>query len=92
MRIYELVLVVKPSVAETARKKLLDSVESWLKTIKITQKNEWGQKVLAYPIKREQSGYFVDMMLETQNSIPSDFEKRLLTNDNVLRHLLIRKK
>lgn len=92
MRLYELVVVLKSSLSDNERKKLVDSVKGWLKVMKITKEEEWGQKPLAYPIKRENAGYYYAFSMETEKSIPTDFEQRLLRNDQVLRHLVVRTK
>lgn len=92
MREYELVLVLKSSLSESQRKKILDSIKGWLKDIKVGKEDNWGLKALAYKIKRETSGFFTLLSLEAKEAIPSDFEKRLLGKEDILRHLLIRKK
>lgn len=91
MRIYELIFIVKGSLAEALRKKLITGVKTLLKDVKITKENEVGQKALAYKIKREANGFYFDFLLEG-GTIPSDFEKKLLENENILRHLLLRTK
>ncbi len=91
MRKYELTIVFRPKLDDKARKKLLETVKDWLKDVKVSKEEEWGQKPLAYPIKKEQAGYFVMLQLEGE-SLPSDVERRLLQTDEVLRHLLIRTK
>jgi ribosomal protein S6 len=100
MRKYELVLVLRPSLKEADRKKLLDTVKEQLGKVKIAAENDWGQKALAYTIKKEDAGYYLQLMLEAadpkgseqQDVIPADFETRLIRNDSVLRHLLLRTK
>lgn len=92
MRMYELVLVIKDSLTEEKRKKLIESVKSWLKTMKVTREDAWGVKAFAYPIKKERSGYYFVMAFEGVNGIATDFEKKILTNENILRHLLFRTK
>ena len=92
MRTYELLLVIRTSVTEANRKKLLETVKSWLKDTKIVSEDEWGQKAFAYPIKKEQSGFYHLMNLEALAGVPNDVEKRILGNDGILRHILIRKK
>jgi len=89
MRTYELVVVVSPSLTEPARKTLLDTVKTWLGKVKIVKEDDWGSKALKYKIKKEQTGHFFDLHLETEK-IPADLEKRLLLQDDVLRHLLVR--
>ncbi len=91
MRSYELILVVKTSLTDALRKKLVTGVKTLLKDLKIVKENEVGQKSLAYKIKSETSGFYFDFTLEGE-TVPMDFEKKLLENDNILRHLLLRTK
>jgi small subunit ribosomal protein S6 len=92
MRLYEVVLVLRPSLAESERKKIISTVKEWLKDLKVTNEEDWGQKPLAYRIKREIAGFYHMMQLEGEKGIEPGFEKRLLANDGVLRHLVLRKK
>ena len=92
MRLYDLVLVLRTSLSGADRKKFMDQVTVWLGDVKIAKEDEWGQKPLAYKIKKESAGVYVKLNLETETSIPTDFETRLIRNENVLRHLLIRTK
>lgn len=91
MRSYELVLVLRTSLSESQQKKLIDSIKSLLKGVKTVKEKVLGQKPLSYPIKKEIAGVYIDWSFEME-SIPADFEKKLLVNENVLRHLLIRRK
>ena len=92
MRIYELVLVVKPSVKEADTKKLFETVKSWNKDVKITKESDWGQKPLSYPIKKETAGHYYQWILESEEGLAKDFEQRILRNENILRHLVLRTK
>ncbi|MCL4354789.1 30S ribosomal protein S6 [Patescibacteria group bacterium] len=92
MRNYQFVLVLKASLTEPQRKKIIESVKGMLKSLKITKEEDWGQKQLAYKIKREAAGYYFNFLLETDEKIPDDFEKKLFANEDILRHLLIRAK
>ncbi len=89
MHSYKLVLVLRSTLTEGDRKKFLETVSGWLKDLKVVKENEWGQKLLSYTIKNQPSGFYIELTLEGE-SIPSDFEKRLYTSDNVLRHLLLK--
>lgn len=92
MRTYELVLVVKPSVSEANRKKLLETIKSWMNGVKITKEEDLGSKALKYAIKNELTGHYFDLALQTETSIPTDLEKRLFAQEQILRHLLVRLK
>lgn len=91
MRAYELVLVLRPSLSAAVSKNLITAVKSILKDFKFVKENEVGQKTLGYKIKKETNGYYWDFWIEGENAIPKDLEKKLIDNENVLRHLLLRK-
>ena len=90
MRKYELVLVLKTSLKEADRKKILSGFKDLLKGFKITKDDDLGQKPLSYPIKKEVSGHYLAVDFESEDSLPEGFEKKLFGQDDVLRHLLIR--
>ena len=89
---YELALILRSSLSETQRKKVVDVIKGLLKDLKIAKEDEWGLKVLSYPIKKETSGYYLLYSLESDNGISADVERKIQGNENVLRHLLVRKK
>jgi small subunit ribosomal protein S6 len=89
MKVYQLVLVLKISLTEANRKKFLETVKGWFGEAKISKEEEWGEKVLAYEIKHEKSGFYLNFVLESEK-LPADLEKKLFASENVLRHLVIR--
>lgn len=91
MRNYQLVVVVKPTLNESQRKKITEGLKGQLKDVKVTKEEDWGQKPLSYKIKRETAGHYYNYLMETDTRIPDDFEKKIFTNEDILRHLLIRK-
>ena len=91
MRLYDVVLVMRSSVTGTAREKLLDAIKKWLGSAKVAKVDDWGKKPLAYPIKKETEGNYVLLNVETEEGLKGDFEKRLLIEEAVLRHLVLRK-
>jgi ribosomal protein S6 len=91
MRLYDLVLIIKSSLSEKEREKLIGTIKEWLKSVKIVKEEVWGQKPFAYKIKQDLSGFYHRMELEAAK-IPDDFEKKLVAHEDVIRHLLLRKK
>lgn len=94
MKNYQLVVVLKNSLDKEPRKKFLETIKSWIKDAKFTKEEEWGEKVLAYAIKRENAGFYVNYLfdIKDETAFSNDFEKKLAASDNVLRHLLLRVK
>ena len=87
-----MVIVVRPSLKDDERKKLIGIVKDLLQGVKFVKEEEWGQKPLAYSIKKEQAGYYYFFKFETEASVQTGFEQKLLLNENILRHLLLRTK
>ena len=92
MRLYELVLVLKSSLKEDERKKIVESVKNALKDFKVVKDEDLGLKPLTYKIKRELSGHFHLMQVEGEKGVAKDFETSLIRNEKILRHLLVRRK
>lgn len=92
MRSYELAIVLKTSLSAAQRKKAVDIIKKQLKDLKVTKETEVGEKQLCYKIKKEETGYYMDFLFEGEGVIPQDFARKLLVDENALRHLLIRKK
>jgi len=92
MRIYELALVLKPSLSAIQRKKVVSIIKSSLKELKLIEEKEIGERPLNYKIKKETIGYYMDFVFEGDSPVSLDFEKKLLNDENVLRHLLVRRK
>lgn len=91
MRAYELILVLRPSLKEDERKKLLNTIKDYLGKPEVVKEEDLGQKMLSYMIKKETSGHYTRLLLEMEAEVPLDFEKRLLTSDGILRHLFLRR-
>lgn len=89
MRSYQVILVIKTG-SEDARKKVVGWVKDLLKDTKVTKEEDLGSKALAYKIKHELSGHFYELTVEAE-TMPSDFERKLMENDSILRHLVLRK-
>jgi small subunit ribosomal protein S6 len=92
MRKYELTLVLQPTLKEADAKKLLETIKGWMKNAKITKEDDWGQRPLAYEIKHYNAGHYYLWQVESEEGLGKDFETRLLTNDDIIRHLLLRTK
>lgn len=93
MNSYYLTLVVKPSLDEKERKALLDSLTKKLvgDEGKIAKEDLWGVKQLAYPIKKQTSGYFAHFEIEADPTSAKGLDKSLDLEEDILRYLLVRK-
>lgn len=90
MRSYKLVLLLKSDITREKKKKVLSQIETWVgaKDVKTT---ELGEKKLSYVIKKEKKGEYLTLEFQSEE-VPTDFEKRLVVNEDILRHLMLRTK
>ena len=88
---YKLTLILKSDLKDADRKKVVTKIKDSFGKAKVKE-NDWGQKPLAYPIEKQVSGYFVNMVVEPEQAIVKDFEKSIYSDSNIIRHLLLRSK
>lgn len=101
MNSYLLTLVLKPDLEEGERKTLLDNVVKRIlgedpstssgQVGKIIKEDLWGQKDLAYPIKKQTKGFYAHFELEADPKNTKGLDKSLKVEENILRYLLIRR-
>ena len=93
MNKYEIMFIVKPDLEETSinneaenLKKVLTNLEA-----KIVEEKAMGQRVLAYEIKKYRNGYYFLFVVEGSHEAVKEFDRLAGINENILRHLIIRK-
>lgn len=93
MRAYELMVILSGSLDE-------NSAHSWLKTISNSissvggsvhgNPDWWGRRRLAYPIKKQDDGYYAVFNLLAPAGAMDEVERGFRISDDVLRHKLLR--
>ena len=98
MRNYEIMFIVKPTLAEDEIKKVATSFQKTLEDngAKLTNVDAWGQRTLAYEIKKGsetyKSGYYYVLNLEANDDKAiKEFDRLALISSDVIRHLIIKK-
>jgi small subunit ribosomal protein S6 len=51
--------------------------------------NHWGRRTLAYPIKKQTTGYYVVANFDTDGALLPEYERALKLDDGVLRYLVV---
>ena len=90
---YEIMFIIKATTEESNIKKCADATQKLIKDLKgkVVEFNELGEKTFAYPIKKEVNGYYYVMQVELLKENISEFDRKMKLDENVLRHLIIRK-
>lgn len=98
MRNYEIMFIVKPTLSEEDIKKTADNFKSILETngSKVTSVDAWGQRTLAYEMKKGsevfKSGYYFVYQVEANDDKGiKEFDRLAGISSDIVRHLIIRK-
>jgi small subunit ribosomal protein S6 len=87
---YELVIISRFNPKTKKGELDLEKIKSVIdKSGKILQENNWGKKTLAYPIKKETSGYYYLLTFKINPGRASQLDNILKLNENIIRYLLI---
>lgn len=91
MRLYEVVYILDPALDESAVTAKLEKFHALALANggEVTAVDHWGNRQLAYPIKRRQSGYYVVAQFSAAAEALPEFERLLRLDDEVLRYLLV---
>ncbi len=92
MRDYEVVYIFKSTLTteeiegrlEAYHAKILGADGS-----EITAVEHWGKRQLAYPIDRNDNGYYVVTQFTAPPTVLPDYERVLTLDDDLLRHLVV---
>jgi small subunit ribosomal protein S6 len=92
MRRYELMLVIRPDVADDKSQALVDRTTRQIATAggQIVKVAPWGRRRLAYPIDRHREGSYHIILFEAPPEAIVELEHSLLITEEVIRHLVTR--
>lgn len=92
MRRYELMLVIRPDVADDKSQALVDRTTRGITASggQIVKVAPWGRRRLAYPIDRHREGSYHIILFEAPTGAIVELEHTLLITEEVLRHLVTR--
>lgn len=92
MKSYELMLIFDPSLEENVITEELSKITSIIEKEKgeILNKDIWGIKKLAYPIKRQDNGFYAVLYFNSDAGVLSELDRLNKINDKILRHLIVK--
>ena len=92
MRRYELMLVLRPDVADDRAQAVIDRTTRGIVAAggSIVKVAPWGRRRLAYQIDRYREGSYHIILFEAPSDAIAEMERTLLITEEVLRHLVTR--
>lgn len=90
---YELVVVTPGSEGSSSHKEQKGEVKKIIESEKgeILDIEEWGKKDLAYPIKRQSTGYYSLISFRGDSKSPNNINAKLRLKENFLRYMIVKK-
>ena len=90
---YEIMFIVKSTLEESKLNTITKEIQKLITDNKsnVIEFKDMGRKRLAYPINKEVSGFYYLMNVEATTEVIQEFDRKLRINENILRHLILKK-
>lgn len=92
MNKYESMFIVKTTIEEGAVNETVENFKSVITDMggEISDAKELGQKKIAYPIKKEITGFYYVVNFNASKEVVAELDRKAKIDENILRHLIIR--
>jgi small subunit ribosomal protein S6 len=92
MNCYETLFVIKPTLTEEETKAQIERMKEVLTKVDADLQaiNEMGMRKLAYPVQKNERGYYVVMYYKAPGSAIAEIERNLRINEDILKFLTVR--
>jgi small subunit ribosomal protein S6 len=93
MRKYELTIVIAGGTTPAKKKSIQGKIEEIVTAAKgkVSKVEDWGERDLAYPIAKKDTGIFLHFPLELESDLAKTLDSKLNLEEDIVRYLLIRK-
>ena len=89
---YETIMIVNSNLEEAAIKDTIAKISALISehgTVESTE--EWGKKGLAYPIKKQNEGYYVLINFSSNPEFINELDRIYNITDEVIKHIIVKK-
>ena len=92
MPFYENVFIARQDISSTQAEALTEQFATLIAEQggKVTKKEQWGLRNIAYRINKNRKGHYVLMNIEATGPAISEMERQMRINEDVLRYLTVR--
>ena len=88
---YVALFIVDMSEGEAGVKPLVEKFRNLIsENAEITGINEWGKRILAYPINDKKEGYYVLVNFSSKPDFPAELERIFGITEGIMRYMVIR--
>ena len=92
MALYECVLMARQDISSSQAESLVDQFSEIIETNggKVTKKEMWGLRTLAYRINKNRKAHYTLLNLDAPSAAVAEMERNLRLNEDVIRYLTLR--
>ena len=92
MRKYELVWILGGDTGEEQGTESIEKITSLVTDAggEVSSTDVWGKRTLAYPIKKNNEGYYLQANFEVEGTRAQEIEHAIDADQSIIRHLLVR--
>ena len=92
MKNYEIMFILSTQLSDEEKKAGIALVEDTLTKARAAElKTEvWGERKLAYPIKKKENGYYVLTLFQIDGTKLPEVEAKLNISESILKYMIVR--
>ena len=92
MSLYECTFILRQDISATEVNKVTEFLCSIVKDNdgKVLKNEYWGLKSLAYPVKKNKKGHYVMLVIEAEQEIILELQRKVKLSEDVIRNLIIK--
>lgn len=89
---YETIFIIDPNVDEEGVKGLVEKFKGLIESSATLESvEEWGRRKLAYPVKKQNEGYYALVNFAADSSFIHELERIYKITDGVIKYIIIKK-
>lgn len=89
---YEVLFIINSALEDEKKEAVIEMVKETISADgEVENADVWGNKKLAYPIKKKTEGFYVLITFKAGKDLPKELDRKLRISDDVLRYLIVNK-
>lgn len=89
---YEVMFVIDPTLDDEKKEAAIERVKEVISSEgEVGNVDVWGLRKLAYPIQKQNDGYYAVIEFKAEPTLPLELDRRLKISDDFIRHIIINK-
>ena len=92
MNNYDVMFVIDPTLDDEKKEAAVERVKEVISSEgEVVNVDVWGMRKLAYPIQKQNDGFYAVIEFKAEPTLPQELDRRLKISDDFIRHIIINK-